>query len=91
MDARSFAAGVPASLNARTRYGTEIESVYLIGDFGVKAAPADHPLADTYRNRDGVLPKRPIHSFKSFTLTAEAAASRTPGWARSMRQPNHAR
>ncbi len=67
----NFVSGVPASLNARTRYGTEIESIYLVGDFAVKAELSDHPIADTYRNKDGVLPPKPIHSFKRFSLTKE--------------------
>ncbi|HNX33090.1 MAG TPA: hypothetical protein PKM57_00580 [Kiritimatiellia bacterium] len=70
----NFVSGVPTSLNARTRYGTEIESIYLIGDFAVKAEVAGKPLADTDRNRDGVLPKKPVHSFTRFTLTKETAA-----------------
>ena len=70
----NFVSGIPASLNARKRYGTEIESLYLIGDFAVKAEQADKPLADTYRNQDGLLPKKPIHSFKRFVLTKEAAS-----------------
>ncbi len=65
--------GVPASLNARTRYGSEIESIYLVGDFAVKAEQSDRPLADTYRNQEGLLQKKPIHSFKRFTLTQEKA------------------
>jgi len=67
----NFVSGVPASLNARTRYGTEIESIYLIGDFAVKAEQADKPLTDTYRNQGGQLQKKPVHSFKRFTLTKE--------------------
>jgi hypothetical protein len=70
----NFVSALPSSLNARARYGTEIESIYLIGDFAVKAEQADKPLADTYRNKGGVLQKKPIHSFKSFTLTRESAA-----------------
>jgi len=69
----NFVSGVPTSLNARARYGTEIESIYLIGDFAVKAERADKPLTDTYRNQDGVLPKKPIHSFRRFTLAQEGA------------------
>ena len=70
----NFVAGIPASLNARKRYGTEIESVYLIGDFAVRAEQADQPLADTYRNQEGLLQKKPIHSFKRFTVTKETAS-----------------
>ena len=70
----NFVSGIPTSLNARARYGTEIESIYLVGDFAVKAEQADRPLADTYRNQDGALPKKPIHSFKRFTITKESAS-----------------
>ena len=62
---------VPASLNARTRYGTEIESIYLVGDFAVKAEKADKPLTDTYRNQEGVLEKKPVNSFKRFVIAKE--------------------
>lgn len=72
--ALDFVAGIPADLNARVRHGTEIESVYLLGDFAVAAAVADHPLAGTYRNQEGVLPEKPVHSFKRFTVTGEGAA-----------------
>jgi len=70
----NFVSGVPTSLNARVRYGTEIESLYLVGDFAVKAERSDKPITDTYRNKDGVLPPKPIHSFKRFTLTKEGAS-----------------
>jgi len=62
---------VPASLNARSRYGTELESVYLVGDFAVKAEKADKPLTDTYRNQEGALEKKPVNSFKRFVITKE--------------------
>lgn len=67
----NFVSAVPTSLNARTRYGTEIESIYLVGDFAVKPVIADRPLATTYRNQEGVLVPKPIHSFKRFALTQE--------------------
>jgi hypothetical protein len=67
----NYVSGVPTSLNARVRYGTEIESVYLIGDFAVKAVTADQPLTTTYRNQEGSLVPKPIHSFKSFAITQE--------------------
>jgi hypothetical protein len=69
--ALNYVSAVPTSLNARARYGTEIESVYLIGDFAVKPALADKPLATTYRNQEGSLVPKPIHSFKSFAITRE--------------------
>ncbi|UCG48785.1 MAG: hypothetical protein JSU94_03205 [Phycisphaerales bacterium] len=66
-----YVAPVPASYDARTRYGTEIETIYLVGDFGVKAVVADEPPAPTQRNQRGTLPKRPIHRFSRFVITGE--------------------
>lgn len=66
-----YVSAIPTSLKARARYGTEIESIYLIGDFAVTAEVADKPLADTYRNQEGALQKKPIHSFKRFAVTRE--------------------
>lgn len=62
---------VPASLDAHARYGSELESIYLIGDFAVQAEAADHQLASTYRNAEGSLPPKPINSFKRFVITRE--------------------
>ena len=67
----NFVSGIPASLNARARYGTEIESIYLVGDFAVNAVQADKPLATTYRNQEGSLVPKPIHSFKTFAIAQE--------------------
>lgn len=74
--ALDYVSAIPTSLDARARYGTEIESVYLIGDFAVKPAPADQPLTTTYRNQEGSLVPKPIHSFKRFTITREARTFR---------------
>jgi hypothetical protein len=71
--ALDFVSAVPTSADARTRYGTEIESIYLIGDFAVQARLADSPLTDTYRNQSGALPPKPVHSFSRYTLTRETA------------------
>jgi hypothetical protein len=68
----NYVSAIPASLDARARYGTEIESVYLVGDFAVKAEPAAAPLATTYRNQEGTLPPKPINSFSRFSLAKEA-------------------
>ncbi len=63
---------ITTSLTADKRYGTEIESIYLIGDFAVSAAIADQPLADTWRSLQKELPpKAPVNRFKSFVLTKE--------------------
>lgn len=61
----------PASLDAHERYGTEIESIYLVGDFAVKGVVSDKPLATTDRNREGALTPKPIHSYKSFSIVRE--------------------
>ncbi|MEN6497023.1 MAG: glycosyl hydrolase [Thermoguttaceae bacterium] len=70
----NYVSAIPTSLNARARYGTEIESIYLIGDFAVKSVVADKPLKTTYRNQEGALVPKPIHSFKSFAITREQHA-----------------
>ncbi|MFA5206600.1 MAG: glycosyl hydrolase, partial [Lentisphaeria bacterium] len=63
---------VPTSLDARIRYGSELESIYLVGDFAVRAEPADRPLADSARNQGGVLTPKPVNSFKRFVMVREA-------------------
>lgn len=65
-----YVAPVPASREARERYGTEIESLYLVGDFAVAAEVAPEP-ARSERNDRGELPRRPVHRFRSFRLVAE--------------------
>lgn len=70
----NYVSAIPTSLNARARYGTEIESIYLAGDFAVKAVAADKPLATTYRNEEGALTPKPINSFKRFVLTKEGTS-----------------
>lgn len=54
------------------RYGTEIESIYLVGEFGVAADRADEPPAETERNKRGYLPPMPVHRFKGFRIVGEA-------------------
>lgn len=67
-----YIAPKPASRDARERYGSEIESIYLIGDFGVRADVSAVP-ARSIRNDRGDLPMRPVHRFSSFTVTGENA------------------
>ena len=69
--ALDYVAPAPASLDARQRYGSEIESIYLVGDFGVAAETSARKPAATQRNNSRVLPRRPIHRFRRFALTAE--------------------
>ena len=67
----NYVSAIPTSLNARARYGTEIESIYLVGDFAVRAELSGKPLSTTYRNQEGTLPPKPIHSFTRFSLVKE--------------------
>jgi len=71
--ALNYVAAVPDSLDAYERYGTEIESVYLVGDFGVRATPSAEPPGETQRNSTGFLPARPVHRFSAFAIAGEAA------------------
>lgn len=66
-----FVSAIPDSMNARARYGTEIESIYLVGDFAVRAERSGKPLTHTYRNVFGLLPRKPVHSFAGFSLIEE--------------------
>jgi hypothetical protein len=66
-----FVSAIPESLVARERYGTEIESIYLVGDFGVAAEISPEPPAPTQRNTEGQLMERPIHRFRSFAISEE--------------------
>ena len=68
-----YVAPVPDSFDARTRYGTEIESIYLVGDFAVRAVASDKDPAPTERNSKGFLTQQKLHRFRSFSLTAENA------------------
>lgn len=66
-----FIAPIAASANAVKRYGTEIESIYLIGNFGVFAEVSSEPAAPTQRNVKGLLPERPVHRFSKFAIGSE--------------------
>ncbi len=68
-----YVAPVPPSRDARERYGTEIESIYLVGDFAVDATVSPEP-AKSERNERGELPSRPVHRLRSFRIAAERAA-----------------
>jgi hypothetical protein len=66
-----FVSAIPESLDARERYGTEIESIYLVGDFRVAAEHSQEPPEPTQRNTWDQLQPRPIHRFRSFTISEE--------------------
>ena len=67
----NYVAPKPSSLNARERYGTEIESIYLTGDFAVNTILSDLPLKSSLKYISGTLPEKPVHLIKSFTITKE--------------------
>lgn len=53
------------------RYGTEIESIYLIGDFAVRARDAVWNVWDTEKNQSSFYMKKPVHRMNGFFLTKE--------------------
>ncbi len=65
----NYKAPVPGDSDPVLRYGTEIESIYLIGDFGVEAVQSKAPPDSTQRNKSKVLVPRPVYRFSSFRLT----------------------
>lgn len=66
-----YVAPISTDFDAYKRYGTEVESIYLIGDFAVEATESKNQLRTTDRNSVGFLIERPIHTFTSFALGAE--------------------
>jgi hypothetical protein len=66
----NFKASVAASGVAKERYGSEIESIYLIGDFAVQAHEVSD-LNNSQRNQAGTFQLRPVHQAKSFSISAE--------------------
>ena len=55
-----FVNPIPASIDPIARYGTEIENIFLIGDFGVDAALAAQQPTETWRNRNPILNPKPL-------------------------------
>ncbi len=68
--ALDFIHAVPGSEIPEKRYGTEIESIYLTGDFGVEVSFPVMTM-DSWRNATGDMIPRPVHGFAGFTLVAE--------------------
>lgn len=60
----------PGSEVQEERYGTEIESLYLTGDFSVEGQQGCSTL-ESQRNATGDFQPRPVHGFKSFALGEE--------------------
>ncbi len=68
-----YVAPEPASLDALKRYGTEIESIYLTGNFGVSVTPSTEPLAESQKNSTHLFPVKPLHSISRFAISREKA------------------
>jgi hypothetical protein len=60
----------PLSEIPRERYGTEIESIYLTGDFAVMGNGMTETM-ETQRNQTGDFLNRPVYQFNGFSLTSE--------------------
>jgi len=67
----NYVAPKPSSLNAYERYGTEIESIYLTGDFGVSVTPSDKPLELSLKYRSKTLVEKHVHSIKKFSISRD--------------------
>jgi hypothetical protein len=66
----AFKPAIESSTIAKERYGTEIESIYLTGDFAV-AAHGTGEKNDSQRNRSGTFQLRPVHQAKSYSIASE--------------------
>ncbi len=66
-----YKAAVPGSRDPFERYGSEIESIYLTGDFGVRSEVSKITAEPSQHNLRGFLIPKPVHHFGSFTITGE--------------------
>ncbi|WP_167607160.1 glycosyl hydrolase [Maribellus sediminis] len=66
----NFEAPQPLSDDPKSRYGTEIESIYLTGDFAV-FGNNEEITNNTQRNGTGDFQERPVYSFTSFSIGKE--------------------
>lgn len=66
----NFKAPRPLSPVPRERYGTEIESIYLTGDFAVWGHSGETTF-NTQRNNTGNFQQRPVYKFSGFTIGEE--------------------
>jgi len=66
----NFIPPVPLSEISRERYGTEIESIYLTGNFAVIGNLISETM-ETQRNGTGDFISRPVLQFNSFSITQE--------------------
>jgi hypothetical protein len=66
-----YKAPVQDSRDPYKRYGSEIESIYITGDFAIKADTSSEPAGPSQHNVRGFLVPKPVHHFASFTMTKE--------------------
>ena len=66
----TFKPAIESSAIAKERYGTEIESIYLTGDFAVVAHETGEK-NDSQRNRAGTFQLRSVHQAKSYSIASE--------------------
>jgi hypothetical protein len=66
-----YKAPLPDSRDPFERYGSEIESIYLTGNFAIKADSSSRPSDPSQHNARGFLVPKPVHHFASFTMTKE--------------------
>lgn len=60
----------PLSSDPRKRYETELESIYLTGDFGV-FSKKNQTIENTQRNRSEDLPNRPVYAMDQYFIDKE--------------------
>ena len=66
-----YIAPVEDSFDAGKRYGTEIESIYLAGEFGVKSIVSAEKPEKSQRDSDGWLTKHGMNLFSGFSIVDE--------------------
>ena len=66
-----YVAPVEDSFDAKQRYGTEIESIYLTGEFGVTAVFSSKMADKSQRDSDGWLTKHGMNRFSGFGIVSE--------------------
>ncbi|MFA9388441.1 MAG: hypothetical protein ACERKD_01450 [Prolixibacteraceae bacterium] len=66
----NYKAVLANSQNAAERYGTEIENIYVLGDFGVSAKHIN-TREDSERNQSGNFQNRPVYGLSEFSIVKE--------------------
>ena len=72
--ALDFVAPLPSDTIFAHRYGTELESFYLIGDFAVRADTQRPMLWNTEKNLTNTFIPKPVHVLNDFTIVKESTA-----------------